>query len=192
MPYSADSGDLNRLVTRCRRGDARAWSDLVERFRSLAYSVPRRMGLSEDDASDVFQATFLALYRFLNAIEDAQALPKWIATTAARESYRFKRVSGRYVAADEDARPLDEVLADEEIRADETALQACDGDWVRRGVLALDARCRDLLTALYLEDLAYQDVVATLGIPVGSIGPTRARCLEKLRRRLEAEGFFTE
>lgn len=192
MRYSADDGDPHRLLTRCRRGDARAWGDLVERFRSLVYSVPRRMGMSEDDANDVFQATFVALYRSLNSIEDAQALPKWVATTAARESYRVMRVSGRYVTADDETRGLDEVLEDEDARADETAVRATEADWVRRSVLAMDARCRDLLTALYLEELAYQDVVESLGIPIGSIGPTRARCLEKLRRSLEAAGFFEE
>ncbi|MCW5943898.1 MAG: RNA polymerase sigma factor [Fimbriimonadaceae bacterium] len=190
MPNHAESGDLQRLLARCRRGDSRAWSELIERFRSLVYSIPRRMGMGEDDAGDVFQATFVALYRSLHAIEDGQALPKWVATTAARESYRVRRLSGRYVTVDDDARALDEVLQDDEERADETAIRASEADWVRQGVRGLGAQCRDLLTALYVEGLAYQEVVTALGIPIGSIGPTRARCLEKLRRTLEAEGFF--
>ena len=179
--------ELDRLLERSRRGDADAWGTLVERLQALVYSVPRRYRLGEDDAADVFAVTFAALHRNLDRIESGRALPRWLATTAARESLRLRRLAERTTSEV----ALDEIVAGEDADAEREAVRADDAHRVRTAMARMASRCRDLLSALYSDDdAAYVDVAARLGIPVGAIGPTRARCLEKLRKSMEAEGFF--
>ena len=183
--------DLERLLTRCRRGDSESWSRLVERLQSLVYSIPRRYGLGPDDAADVFQTTFQALYRNLDRIESAQALPKWLSVTAARESLKVKRIQSRTTLAEDHGIPLEEIVAREDSTAESDAVAAESAMLAREAIGALDDRCRDLLTALYLgSDAPYAEISTKLGLPVGAIGPTRARCLDKLRKILEKGGFF--
>jgi RNA polymerase sigma factor (sigma-70 family) len=192
MAEKSGDRELADLLARCRKGDGRAWSALVDRFQTFVYSVPRRMGLNEDDAADVFQNTFVALHRSLDRLEAAEALPKWLAVTAARESLRTRRIRTRapVVASEESERSLEEVVASAEASAEEEAVRACDARTVREAILRLQERCAKLLTALYLDlETSYQEISERLGIPVGAIGPTRARCLEKLRRDLEKRGF---
>ncbi len=194
MRRAHDEEELAQLLARCQKGDARAWQALVDRFQAYVYSVPRRIGLGEDDAADVFQTTFVALYRSLDRLDSAAALPKWLAVTASREALRLKRLRARLPivsASDGDDRSLDEILADEELNAEHQALAACDAETIRRAVLALHERCAKLLSALYFApDPSYQAISDEIGIPIGAIGPTRARCLEKLRKNLMEAGFF--
>jgi RNA polymerase sigma factor (sigma-70 family) len=180
--FESGSDDVALWLDRAQRGDARAWGQIVDRFQNLVYSVARRTGLNSDDAGDVFQATFLALYRSLDRIERPEALPKWLSVAAARESLRVKRVSAKYADENELAVPLDQLVADEDASAEELALIAEDADFWRRSVELLGGRCEQLLGALYFEELSYEDIVDQLGIPMGAIGPTRTRCLEKLRK----------
>lgn len=184
-------GDLDRLLERCRGGERDAWAELVSRFEALVYSIPRRLGLGEDDAGDVFQATFVALYGHLDRIGFGAALPRWLSTTAARESYRLLRLRR---PQDPDLGDLEHLLADEEAGAEQIATQTEEAERVHAGVDRLPSRCRDLLRALFFagEDPAYDEIAEKLGMPRGAIGPTRARCLEKLRKILDAEGFFTD
>src|SRR4051812_20536767 len=102
--------DLDDLVQRCIKRDAQAWSRLVERFQNLVYSIPRRYGLNEEDAADVFQTTFQALLRNLDKIEAARTLPKWLSVTASRESLRVKRISSRSVGAEDRGMDLDTLV----------------------------------------------------------------------------------
>ncbi|HVL39831.1 MAG TPA: sigma-70 family RNA polymerase sigma factor [Fimbriimonadaceae bacterium] len=186
--------DLERLLLRIRQGDDRAWSDLVRQFQALVYSIPKRMGLSEDDCADVFQATFLALYRSIDRIESPKTLPKWLGVTAGREALRLKRVSGRYVQESaEEGRSLEEVLTSEERSAEDMATSQSESHVVRQALSTLGGRCKDLLDLLYQEEeVPYAEISSRLGMPVGAIGPTRARCLEKLRHILAREGMFEE
>lgn len=187
--YSND--DLERLVERCRQGDADAWGQLVSRFQAMVYSIPRRHGLAADDAADVFQTTFHTLYRNLDRIDSALGLPRWLSLTAARESLRIKRISGRYASTEDFGIVLDEVVASEEASAEREAVSSAESESLRLAVADLAPRCRELITLLYLQgDVPYADVADRLRMPVGSIGPTRARCLEKLRRLLGRDGFF--
>ena len=179
--------ELDRLFERCQRGDADAWSALVARFQALVYSVPRRYRLGEDDAADVFSTTFAALHRNLDRIESGRALPRWLATTAARESLRLRRLADRTTSDVS----LEEIVADEDADAEREAIRSDDAYRVRAAMARMAPRCRDLLGALYAEEEAsYADIAARLDIPVGAIGPTRSRCLEKLRKSMESEGFF--
>lgn len=183
------SDDLERLLAKCRAGDADAWQNLVDRFKSLVYSIPRRFGLTPDDASDVFQVTFQRLYTNLDRIETANGLPRWLAQTATHESLSKKR----RVTDDPTVRglTLDEVIATDERTAETEVLAAAESEALRRSVGELPARCRQLITMLYLDgEIPYLEVAEKMSMPVGSIGPTRARCLEKLRKILARNGFF--
>ena len=187
------ASDLSRLVRRCKAGDHRAWNELVEKFSWLVYATARRSGLGADDAEDVAQSTFLTLYKSLDRIENPDALAGWLSVTAARESYRVKRISSRYVNVGDDERTLDDVLVADETAADELADQSLAVNKVTEAMQQLREKCRDLLTALFAESApSYQEISSSLGIPIGSIGPTKARCIESLRAILAKAGFFSD
>lgn len=177
-----DSSLIERLVVRCRRGDDAAWRQMVDLHQNLVYSVVRRMGLNDDECGDVFQQTFLALYRSLDRIEDAGRIPKWLAVTASREALKQRRNRSSTPLSED----LEAVLESEEASAEALAIEGVEADGVRLALMELGGRCKELLTHLYIEELSYQEL-AEKGFPMGSIGPTRARCLEKLRRILERE-----
>jgi len=152
------------------------------------------MKLGADDCADVFQATFLALSNSLDRIEHAVALPKWLAVTAAREALRLRRTNAR-AGGDRsfEELDLDTLVAKEEQSADESAAQAMDVEAIRAGLLKLPDRCRELLELIFCdEEPSYQEISGKLGIPVGAIGPTRSRCMQKLRRILAQRGFFAD
>jgi RNA polymerase sigma factor (sigma-70 family) len=133
-------------------------------------------------------ATFQLLYQNLDRIEHAVTLPRWLAVTASRECLRLIR--NRKVDASTSL-DLESVIASEERSAEKNAILAVQSEEVRNGLDALDARCRRLLGLLYLdeEDPRYDEISEKLGMPIGAIGPTRARCLEKLRKILVSRGF---
>ena len=172
------------LVGACLAGDERAWEELVERYGRLVYAIPRRMGFSAADADDVFQAVFTLLLRHLPRLRDQTRLSSWLITTTRRECWRFGRKAPRHDG-------LDEAIADD---ADPPQAEIERGEReqaVRQAMRRLDGRCRDLLVALFLAPAppAYEALGAQLGMPVGSIGPTRARCLRKLEGLLLEEGI---
>jgi RNA polymerase sigma factor (sigma-70 family) len=182
------------LVQRCRAGEQAAWSTLVRRYQRLVYTVPRRAGLSDEQAADVFQTSFARLFEHIDRLDDGSRVRAWLVTTAKRESLRLLDERRRIVdlvapagdaddAADEDpmARlpdpaPLPETLLGE-LQEHERVRQALD---------RLEPRHRQLLEMLFLQDEPppYSEIAARLGIAEGSIGPTRARALEKLRQLL--------
>lgn len=183
--------DLTALIERCRAGDSAAWEVLVDRFADFVYSVAKRYRLNSDDADDVFQQTFQALHQSLNRIENPETLPKWLAVTASRLSLKAVRIQQRTTPLQSGEADLTEVLEAEDASAEASALQACEAEELHVALVKLGGKCQSLLQMLYLvEDSSYQSVSDSLGIPVGAIGPTRARCLEKLRKILVEGGFF--
>lgn len=184
-----------QLIHGCRRGLAAAWHALVGRYQRLVYTVPRRAGLQSEDAADVFQATFSSLFENLAAIEQPERVQAWLVTTARRETLRVLQRSTRHLRLDTvgahagpgeiDAGELADagaVLPPEQL----AALQAQDR--VRRALQGLDSRSRELLTYLYLVEpaLGYGEIAERMGMAEGSIGPTRARALGKLKRLWES------
>jgi RNA polymerase sigma factor (sigma-70 family) len=193
MTGLADEDDA-ALVSRCRRGEAAAWEALVHRYQRLVFAIVRRVGLDEHAAADVFQTVFARLVEHLPRIADPQRLQAWIVTTAKREALLALRRGQRTVSmtrADDagDAGDAGDLMAEFDLADDaplpEDALaELQQQDLVRRALDRMDARCRELLLMLFREDgdtLPYEEVAQRLGLAVGSIGPTRARCLGKLR-----------
>lgn len=175
-------------MRQCREGDADAWASLVDRFQGLVYSIPIKHGLGADDAADVFQQTFQTFHNNMDQIRNDATVPKWLAVTAARESLKILRFKKRTVEADDFT--LDQIVSNEEKNAEESAVESWQASALREGVSRLQGRCKDLLTLLYFEEMPYEEITTKLGMPIGAIGPTRSRCLEKLRKSLEEEGFF--
>jgi RNA polymerase sigma factor (sigma-70 family) len=180
---AANVGIDTALLQACRAGDQQAWSVLVERYGRMVYAIPRRIGLSQDDADDVFQAVFASLLRSLDSIADPASLPYWLMTTTRRESWRIGRQRGSFI-------DLDEATADDRATVG-VELEQYERDLLVRDAMArLDPRCRQLLTALFLEpdEQSYTRISEEMGMPVGSIGPTRARCLRKVQKILASLG----
>ncbi len=167
----------------CRSGDVRAWTDVVKRFTRLVYSIPRRYRLAESDCDDVHQASFAALVTALSKGERIERLGPWLATVAHRESWRIGRNRGRTLN-----------LADFESVAElnpSVAQQSEEEQAVREGLETMGPPCRELLVALFggSGEAHYPSISQQLGMPVGSIGPTRARCLARLEKILRERGI---
>lgn len=181
------------LVQRCLAGDGPAWALLVRRYQRLVHTVVLRMGLDEHVAADVFQATFERLWRHLPRLEAPGRVRAWLVTTARREALQQRERQRRDVPLDAesaDGTTLADTLADDAPGA-EAQLEALQtADRVRHALDTLGGRCRALLLALHADEPvpSYGEVSARLGLPVGSIGPTRARCLDKLRALLRGPG----
>ncbi len=175
------------LIQRCRAGrDEEAWGELVGRYERLVFYVPYRMyGLSEMDAADVTQTVFTILLKSLDALHEQSNVKSWLVTVAKRHTWRHiersKRDIGFELDDDEGGGRLAQVAAGRsEVGEWETV------NWLNDGLMRLTERCRTLLTALYLEEKpsSYEEIAEQFGMKVGSIGPTRARCLAKLREFL--------
>lgn len=178
------SADVAELVRTAAKGDHEAWGGLVETYGRLVWSVARDHGLDAADAADVSQATWLKLAEHLNRLDDPARVGLWLSTTARNESLRALRGRRRLVPVDpqevveapaESAEP-DQRLLDEELDCS-----------VRLAFERLSTPCKVLLRTLLAEPApSYAEVSVALGLPIGSIGPNRLRCLERLRRRLRA------
>jgi len=183
----ADEDDA-ALVARCRRGEGAAWEALVRRYQRLVFAIVRRVGLDEHVAADVFQTVFARLVTHLPRIADPQRLQAWIVTTAKREALLALRRGQRNVsmtrADDADGEAAEWDIADDAPLPEDALADLQQQDLVRRALDRLEERCRELLLMLFREDgdkLPYEEVAQRLGMSVGSIGATRARCLAKLR-----------
>lgn len=169
----------SELVAAAVAGDQQAWDALVERYTSLLWSVARSYRLPASDAADVVQTTWLRLVEHLDQIKDPDRLPGWLATTARRECLRLlhradreSRSSNALVDVPDDSPELDAGLLNDERDAE-----------LWRALGRMDEFCQRLLRVLIADPPpTYAEISAVLGIKIGSIGPTRARCLSKLRQ----------
>ena len=173
---------VTALVTSARNGDKQAWDELFERYAPLIWSICRRYRLSQMDADDVGQNVWLQLVGQLAAIREPAALPGWLATTTRRECCRVLRRTRQQPAPDH--WPDDAVIADTMTGTVESELLRTERSAALREALTQLPPDSRRLIALLIQDppVPYAEISVKLGIPVGSIGPHRARCLQKLRR----------
>ncbi|MFT4028249.1 MAG: sigma-70 family RNA polymerase sigma factor [Protaetiibacter sp.] len=168
-----------------RGGRADAMDDLVRLLTPVLWHVVRAYGLGREEAQDVVQSTWLALVRSRDGVKDPRTVVAWLTTTARRESWRVVKSDGRSSTADDEQ--LERVGESTEA-AGATAERNLERERLWRAVGALPERCRRLVRVIaFAERPDYAQLSAELGMPVGSIGPTRSRCLDKLRDLL-AEG----
>jgi RNA polymerase sigma factor (sigma-70 family) len=166
------------LLRRCGCGDDEAWQSLVSKYERLVYSIALREGLDPDDAADVTQEVFAALLSAVETIDQPDRLGSWLMTVTRRMTWR--RRSNRRATAE-----LDGVLATLDDPNDELVRAV----WLYEAVSALGEPCSSIIVALFLDpaEPSYAEIALRLGRPIGSLGPTRARCLERLRLCLEED-----
>jgi RNA polymerase sigma factor (sigma-70 family) len=178
---TADSEVID-LVASVRSGDRRAWDALVDRYAPLVWSICRKYRLGRADADDVAQSVWLHLVDHLDQLRDAAALPGWLATTTRRECWRVMRTSrAPHLVLFE---PNADHRRDEQCGApDQHLLEAERHAALREAFTHLPREGQDLIAMLIADPpLPYAEISARLGMPVGSIGPTRSRYLDKIRR----------
>jgi RNA polymerase sigma factor (sigma-70 family) len=170
------------LVTRASNGDQQAWDALVERYAPLIWSICRQHRLDDADTADVGQNVWLHLVNHLGSLRDPAALPGWLATTTRRECSRALRAGRGPLAAG--YRLVPETLRDQQATTAEQHLLAAERHTaLHQALMDLSLDCQRLLALLTSDPpVPYAEISNQLGIPVGSIGPTRRRCLDKLRR----------
>jgi RNA polymerase sigma factor (sigma-70 family) len=175
------------LIRACRQGILGGWERLLAQYERLVFSVPLHHGLSNEDAADIAQLTFTILLQSLDTLRDDSNLAAWLCTIARRHTWRVLK-RGQHQALDElDAEFLRRGAALMD-KPDHTEIEYWElASWLQQGLGELNARCQELLRTLYFDDKqpSYADVAVQLGLPVGSIGPTRARCLAQLKQLLE-------
>ncbi|NEA30650.1 sigma-70 family RNA polymerase sigma factor [Streptomyces sp. SID13031] len=175
-----DDPAVIRLVEGARSGDKGAWDELVERYAPLVWSVSRRFRLSAEDVADVGQTVWLRLIERLPELREPAALPGWIVTTTQHECLRLVRIGRRTEATDPAEVSPD--LSDQARAVDEELLADERRETVRAAFVQLAPRCQSLLSMLVSDPpAAYSEISQKLHMPIGSIGPNRARCLERLR-----------
>jgi RNA polymerase sigma factor (sigma-70 family) len=168
---------VSTLLKDAERGTGSAWQEIVKRYCPLVFSVCHNLGITGADADDVCGDVWLRLVANLIRIREPEALPGWLATTARRECLRLLRDKHRQVPFDGELGEATEPAADTSLLVEERR------EAIRSAVAKLSERDQDLLTMLFADPPAsYSEISASLGIPIGAIGPTRQRCLVRARR----------
>lgn len=179
------------LVARCLKGDALAWEALIHRYKRLIFSIPRKYNLTPDEAADVFQSVCLIMLKGLDDVKDHTKLSSWLITTTLRECWKLKRRDSVETSPleDDQGHPVD--IPDDSLLPDELVEHLERQHLIRLAMQRLPDRCRRLLQMLFYEQgqWSYEQISRELGLPVASIGPTRGRCLHKLKKILHELGF---
>lgn len=181
---------VEELVGAAAAGQASAWDQLVDRFAGLVWSVCRQYRLTNEDASDVSQTVWLRLVEQLNTIREPAAVGGWLVTTARREALRVLREKKRSTPI-EGTGEFDLPVDTDAVATDARLLLAERNLVLRRALAELPEPCRSLLTTLVRDERRqYAEISAELGMPIGSIGPTRSRCLDRIRKNSGLRALF--
>jgi RNA polymerase sigma factor (sigma-70 family) len=181
-----EQNEVADTVRRAAAGDKAAWEAIVTSFSGLVWSIATSHRLGQADSAEVAQTTWLRLLENLGSIREPERLGGWLATTARREALRLLKLRGREVVTDDEAR-FDEVPSAAQTPED-VLLGSERKQQMRRAFAKLPERCRKLLHLVIVVSPPYTEVAAILDMPIGSIGPSRARCLDRLRKLLDADG----
>lgn len=180
------SGDAY-LVAQCLKGNEEAWEALVHKYKRLIFSVPIKYGASSADAADILQSVFMELFCELPKLQKAESLKSWLMVVTSRKCFQWHRQRRLELTLDNLEEEYPEsiaVLGPEILEAEKEQL-------LREGIAQLSPRCRELVRLLFYEHppVPYAEVAKRVGLAVGSIGFTRARCLERLHKVLFEMGF---
>ena len=182
-----DPNDVAAAVRRAASGDQAAWNDLVDSFSTMIWAVASGFRLGRADTAEVVQSTWLRLVENLDKIKQPEALGGWRGTTARREARRLRRLRAREGVTDEDSR-LDAAPTVPPDGPEDRALTRDREERLWTAFERLPDNCRALLHLLAVVVMSYAEVAVALDMPIGSIGPTRSRCLDRLRRLLDGGG----
>jgi RNA polymerase sigma factor (sigma-70 family) len=161
------------LIDACLRGEQNAWTQLISKYQRLIYSVARKLCPQPEDCADVFQRVCLDLYQSLKQLRNDRTLPAWLITVTKRKAYSVLRET------------REDISIEEYVAASNPLVDAVEREFLlERAVADLPERCESLIRLLYFDasEPSYEEIAQRLEMPVASIGPTRARCLEKLRK----------
>lgn len=185
--FGSDREDVGELLLRAAKGDQRSWDALVERFAPMVWSIARSMGRSPAEAADVSQTVWLSLIEHADSIYQPERVGAWLATTTRRECLRVQQRSQRLALVDDEAK-FDDV--DVGSRPLDVGMLSTERDGALWEAFAALPESSQTLLALLMVDppMSYQDISDTLDMPIGSIGPTRARILAVLRREVVRRG----
>lgn len=177
-----------KLVALCQKGRPQAWEAFVKRYKNLVYHFPNSAGLPSEDCDEVFQETFLALYRGLDKLSEVQEMSHWIATIAQRNTWKLIHRNRR--RPEDDLPEGYEFESPDDIPSDDLEVKVQQAK-IRQALNMLNGRCRELLKLLFYkyDSSDYTEIAKELGIARGSIGPIRHRCLVKLKSKLESLGI---
>jgi RNA polymerase sigma factor (sigma-70 family) len=179
-----------QLVRACLDGSDQAWTALIDKYKNLIYSIPIKYGASPDDAADVFQSVCLELFSQLSNLRHAGALRGWLITVATHQAFHWK-LKHRKRSDREQVLIEDEAdAADPSLPSDVTD-EAEREQLMREALRGLSPRCQEMIKLLFYTEppLPYKEVAQRLGLATGSIGFIRGRCLQRLRKGLDAKGF---
>ena len=175
------------LIHACREGVPDAWDRVLEKYERLVYSVPLHYGATADDAADIAQVTFTILLENLDSLREDSNLRAWLCTVARRYTWRVLKSSQHETLDDEEAEFMHKgaELMGQPKRDDIEYWELVS--WLQQGLGKLGGRCQELLRSLYFDEQQpeYATIARRMSMPVGSIGPTRARCLAHLKQILE-------
>jgi RNA polymerase sigma factor (sigma-70 family) len=175
------------LVEECLLGNEAAWSELIDKYKNLVFSIPIKFGLSHDDSTDIFQAVCFALVSDLQQLRNPRALAAWLIRLTVHKCIRFKRENQIYLDTE-----IDEGHLIETGSLPDQLLQELEREQILRETLTeMSPECKQLIELLFFSNpsLHYDQAAQALGLAKGSIGATRMRCLEKLRHLLDKKGF---
>ena len=182
--------DDAELVRRCVRGDQAAWDELVDRYQRLIYAIPRRAGLSDEQAADVFQEVFLTLLQKIDEIEQPDRIRSWMVTTAKFKTWGIVRGEKGFYSPETEEEMEAEMasIRDNAPLADDVLIELEEQHLIRTAMRELEERCQKIITMIYLREPAasYVEVAAAINVGETSISPLRSRCLKKLEKILTA------
>jgi RNA polymerase sigma factor (sigma-70 family) len=175
------------LVAECLKGNEEAWSALIDKYKNLIFSIPIKYGFSRDEAAEIFQAVCVSMLQELSNLREPRALAAWLIRITSHKCFRWKEQWNRNIDTE-----LEKMLPNEFPKVPEELFCEIErAQILREALAALSPECKLLVELLFFESppVPYDELSKTLGLAKGSIGATRMRCLEKLRRGLEKKGF---